>query len=45
VLKVLNVEQPLEDIMLSQLVVEHLDQTRHEWEMKQADEEFPSHKN
>ena len=31
--------------MLSQMVVEHLEQTRHEREMKQAVEEFPSHKN
>jgi hypothetical protein len=44
-LKVLNVEQPSEDIMLFQLVVEHLDQTCHEWHMKQADEQFPSLRN
>ena len=40
-LKALNIE-PLEDI-LSQLVVERLgSQTRREWQMKQADETFPS---
>jgi diphosphomevalonate decarboxylase len=42
-LKALNLEQPLEDIILSQLVVERLDnQTRREWQMKQADGGFPS---
>jgi hypothetical protein len=42
-LKALNIEQPLEDIVLSLLLVERLDsRTRPEWQMKQADKGFPS---
>jgi len=42
-LKALNIDQRLEDIILSQPVVERLDsQTRREWQRKQAGEAFPS---
>ena len=42
-LKALHIEQLLEDIILSQLVVECLDcQTRHKWQMKQVDKGFPA---
>jgi hypothetical protein len=44
-MKLLNVEQHLEDIILLQLIVEHLDQTHYERELKQADEEYTSHNN
>lgn len=42
-LKALNIEQPLEGIILPLLLVEGLDsRTRLEWQMKQADKGFPS---
>jgi len=42
-LKALNIEQLLEDIILSQLVVECLEsQTRHKWQMKQVYKRFPT---
>ena len=42
-LKALNIEHMLEDIILSQLVVECLEsQTRHMWQMKQVDKGFPT---
>ena len=42
-LKTLNIEQLLEDIILSQLVEECLErQTRRKWQMKQVDKGFPT---
>ena len=42
-LKALNIEQLLEDIILSQLVVECLEsQIRRKWQMKQVDKGFPT---
>jgi hypothetical protein len=42
-LKALNIEQLLEDIILSQLVVECLEsQTCHKWQMKQVDKGSPT---
>jgi hypothetical protein len=45
VFKRLNIEQPVEDIMLPQMVAEHLEQAGHEQQMKQAVEELPSLRN
>jgi hypothetical protein len=42
-MKALNVGQPLEDLVLSLLLVEPMDsRTRPEWQMKQADKSIPS---